>query len=71
MRGSTNGHLIQLGPLEQSNDLEHELIHVQQAIREPFIYPVFYALESFRHGYRSNKYEQEAYKVAGNEYKEA
>ncbi len=42
MRGITNGHVIQLGRLEEKGDLEHELIHVEQAIREPFIHPFLY-----------------------------
>lgn len=69
MRGITNGHVIQLGPLEEKGDLEHELIHVEQAIREPFIHPFLYQWEVFRHGYRKNRYEDEAYRRAGNVYK--
>ncbi len=68
-RAITNGHVIQLGPLELERDLEHELIHVEQAEREPFIYPFLYVLESWRHGYRQNRYEDEAYSRAGNVYK--
>lgn len=68
VRAMTNGHLVQLGPLEQTKDLEHELIHVEQAIREPFVHPFLYVLESRKNGYRQNKYEVEAYERAGNEY---
>jgi len=68
VRAMTNGHIIQIGPLEQDKDLEHELVHVQQAIREPLIHPFLYALESRKHGYRNNKYEVEAYQLAGNKY---
>ena len=64
----TNGHIIQISPLEQDKELEHELVHVQQAIREPLIHPFLYALESHKHGYRNNKYEVEAYQRAGNKY---
>lgn len=64
----TNGHTIQLGPLEQEGDIDHELIHVEQAIREPFIHPFLYQLERVKHGYRKNKYECEAYSRAGNTY---
>lgn len=67
-RAITNGHLVQLGPLERKNDLEHELIHVEQAVREPLVHPILYSLESIKHSYRANKYEAEAYKRAGNEY---
>ncbi len=69
VRAITNGHVIQLGPLEREKDLEHELIHVEQAEREPFIHPLLYLVESRKHGYRQNKYEDEAYTRASNEYK--
>ncbi len=68
VRAITNGHVIQLGPLEQKKDLEHELIHVEQAIREPLLHPIFYVFESLKHGYKANKYETEAYERAGNKY---
>lgn len=66
VRAMTNGHIIQLGPLEQNGDVAHELIHVEQAIREPFIHPFLYQLETIKRGYRNNKYEDEAYSRAGN-----
>lgn len=68
VRAITNGHLIQLGPLEEDRDLVHELIHVEQAMREPFIHPLLYLVESIRHGYKNNKYEVAAYEKAGNIY---
>jgi len=68
VRAMTNGQIINLGPLEQQKDLEHELIHVEQAIREPLIHPILYMLESRKDGYRQNKYEDEAYERAGNKY---
>ena len=66
IRAITNGHVIQLGPLERPKDLEHELVHVEQAIREPLIHSLLYTVENMRHGYLENKYEKEAYKKAGN-----
>lgn len=69
VRAMTNGHTIQLGPLEEKGDLDHELIHAEQAIREPLIHPILYQLEVLRHGYRQNKYETEAYDRAGNKYR--
>ncbi len=69
VRAMTNGHIVQLGPLSQKNDIEHELIHVEQAIREPLIHPLLYAIESRKHGYRNNKYEDEAYTKTDSEYK--
>jgi prepilin signal peptidase PulO-like enzyme (type II secretory pathway) len=44
IRAVTNGHVVQLGPLERPKDLEHELVHVEQAIREPFGIQVFNVL---------------------------
>lgn len=66
IRAITNGHTIQLGPLERGKDLDHELVHVEQAIREPFIHPVLYTIENIKHGYLDNKYEKEAYSRANN-----
>lgn len=68
VRAITNGHIIQLGPLEQLKDLEHELVHVERSIREPLIHSILYMLESRRNGYRKNKYEDEAYERAKNKY---
>lgn len=70
VRAITNGHLVQIGPLEQKKDLEHELIHVEQAVREPLIHPILYSIESIKHGYRVNKYEAEAYRRASNKYED-
>lgn len=36
--------------------------------RQPFIHPFLYLAESMRHGYRHNRYEEEAYRRAGNCY---
>jgi len=69
VRASTTGHVILLGPHLEKNDLKHELIHVEQFEREPFIHPFLYYSETFRKGYRMNKYEDEAYRVARNVYK--
>ncbi len=69
-RGQTSGQLIQLGPLELPNDLEHELIHVEQAVRAPLIQPILYLIENHKHGYRKNRYEVEAYTRSKSIYKE-
>jgi hypothetical protein len=69
VRACAIGHVVLLGPMEMTNDLEHELIHVEQAEREPLVRPLLYFLETMRHGYRRNKYEDEAYRRAGNVYK--
>lgn len=64
------GHVVLLSPKIEDGDLEHELVHVRQHERMPLIQPILYYIELFRKGYRNNKYEDEAYRVAGNIYKE-
>lgn len=64
------GHVILLGPTIEDKDLEHELVHIQQYDRLPLIYPVLYYIELIRKGYKNNAYEIEAYRLAGNIYKE-
>lgn len=68
-RAMTVGHVILLGPKTEPLDLEHELIHVKQYEKMPFIFPVLYYLELFKKGYKNNKYEEEAYQLAGNVYR--
>ncbi|HEY4490319.1 MAG TPA: hypothetical protein VJC12_03665 [Candidatus Paceibacterota bacterium] len=67
-RAVTIGHVVLMGPNIINKDLEHELIHVKQYQRAPFIYPFLYLIELFRNGYKNNKYEIEAYDDAGNVY---
>lgn len=70
VRAMSIGSVVILGRNLLKNDLEHELIHIEQSIREPFIHPLLYTYQSLRYGYRNNKYEVEAYKKAGNKYVE-
>jgi hypothetical protein len=70
VRAMTIGHVVLLAPNRETLDLEHELVHVKQYQRMPVIFPVLYYLELIRKGYRNNTYEEEAYRVAGNIYKE-
>ncbi len=60
-RGTALGHVVCLGPREQHHDLEHELVHVEQCIRAPFLHPFLYRYELLRKGYQNNKFEIEAY----------
>lgn len=69
-RAMVLGNIILLGPGIEAGDLEHELVHIRQYRREPFIHPFLYYIELMRKGYRNNKYEVEAYNQAGNLYKE-
>jgi hypothetical protein len=68
-RAMAIGHVVLLGPNLEDKDLEHELIHVEQHEKMPLIQPIFYYTELVRKGYRNNKYEDEAYRRAGNVYK--
>ena len=43
-----------------TNLLRHELAHVRQWRERPLTFPLHYALEHLRHGYRQNPYEIEA-----------
>lgn len=69
-RAMAIGHVVLLRPKIEDKDLEHELVHVRQHERMPLIQPILYYIELFKKGYRNNKYEDEAYRVAGNIYKE-
>ncbi len=68
VRAATWGNTVVEGPHLLKNDDKHELIHVEQAMRRPLIHPILYAIESLKHGHKHNRYEQEAYKQAGNKY---
>lgn len=67
-RAATIGHTILLGPRELKNDLEHEIIHVKQAERYPVIYQPLYLYETLKHGYRQNRFEDEAYRLSNSVY---
>ncbi len=67
VRAMAIGNVVLLGNTLEK-DLEHELIHVEQAMRTPLIHPILYWIEVLRRGYRHNKYEEEAYNRAGNLY---
>lgn len=67
-RACANGNVILLGRKLDPNDLKHELVHVRQQMQYPFIYPFLYYYELFKKGYRNNRFEDEAYREAGNHY---
>ncbi len=69
VRATTAGSVILCGPKLESHDIEHELVHIEQYCREPFIHPFLYLYQSWKYGYRNNKYEIEAYARAGNSYR--
>ena len=69
VRAAASGSVILCGPNLEVNDIEHELVHVEQYYREPFIHPFLYLYQSMKFGYRNNKYEVEAYDRSGSVYK--
>lgn len=70
VRAMTLGNVVLLGPDIEARDLEHELVHIEQAMREPLIHPILSVIEQIRYHGMDNKYEREAYSRAGNIYRE-
>jgi hypothetical protein len=58
----TLGRTIIMHPTIQATPalIRHELAHVRQWQAEPWTFPLRYALNHLRHGYRNNPYEVEA-----------
>lgn len=69
VRASAIGFIVLCGPLLEEHDIKHELVHVEQMSREPFVHPFLYFLETMRYGYRNNRYEIEAYERTGSIYR--
>jgi hypothetical protein len=68
-RALTQGAVVLLGPNILPTDLAHELIHIEQLRRTPFIHPFLYGLEARKHGHGpANKYEYEAYSRSHSTY---
>ncbi len=63
------GHIILMSPKELKNDFEHEIIHVKQYERYPLVYPLLYYYELIKHGYRMNRFEDEAHTLSKSVYK--
>lgn len=68
VRAMALGNIVLLGENILDKDLEHELVHIQQFEREPFIHLFLYQYQNLVYGYKENKYEKEAYHKAGNVY---
>ncbi len=60
-KGVTLGNIIIVKKSAPQNITNHELIHIEQAMREPFLFQILYIVELLRKGYWKNKYEIEAY----------
>lgn len=69
-RAVSIGNVVLLGKNLLPYDKEHELVHVRQYERAPFIQAFLYMYQQLKYGYKNNKYEREAYKIAGNKYVE-
>jgi len=65
MTGLTAGSVVLV---TDENTLAHELIHVEQFVRVPLIFPILYIWDYIKHGYQQNKYEAEAYDRSGSRY---
>lgn len=70
IRAITLGNIILLGQHLHKHDLEHELVHTDQHMREPSIHPFLALKELVQHGSENSKYEQEAYRKASNKFKQ-
>lgn len=69
VRAMVNGNIVLLSKDADDKDLIHELIHVEQYERAPFIHGFLYLIESFKYGTgMENKYEKEAYERSGSRY---
>ena len=74
MRGSramVQGNIVLLGPSLEKNDFEHEMVHIEQFMRWPFVFEFMSLIEIMRARGSSprNKYEDEAYRRSGSVYK--
>lgn len=61
VRAITIGNVVLLSRKILEKDLEHELVHVKQFNRAPFVFPILYFWENLKSGAVNNKYEKEAY----------
>lgn len=66
VQAMTLGDVILLGPRLLDNDLRHELVHISQYEKAPFIHPLLSFVETLRYGYVHNKYEVQAYSISNS-----
>ena len=62
-RGNVIGNTLLITQNANDEIYKHECVHVRQFERAPFIFPFLYLFELLNHGYRKNKYEEEARKM--------
>jgi hypothetical protein len=60
IKGMTFGNLVLLSKAKDELTLKHELAHVRQYNKMPFIFPFLYCFEVMRSGYERNKYDEAA-----------
>lgn len=60
VRGFATGNIAVVRRGQGQNIIDHELVHIEQYMRHPFIFGFLYLWES-RRGYWKNKFEAEAY----------
>lgn len=60
VRGFTLGNTVLLSNIANDNTYNHEIIHVRQFTKAPFVFPLLYCLQFIKNGYKNNKYEKEA-----------
>ena len=63
VEGLTLGNCILLSDKACPFTYEHELVHIRQFKKNPFVFPLFYVIDSAKRGYRKNVYEDEAYRL--------
>src|SRR3989338_7860345 len=69
VRAITWGHVVMMSTYADDLDLTHELIHVEQHMRWPLIFPLLYFFEMLQYGGTiENKYQKEAYTRSGSRY---
>jgi len=61
VRGFVVGNIVTIRRNVPHNILEHELVHIDQCMRYPFIFYFLYVYELLRKGYWKNRFEVEAY----------
>lgn len=61
VRGVTFANTVLIGPLATPTVLSHELVHVEQFLKRPVVFPLAYWWELVWNGYRGNRFEVEAY----------
>jgi len=60
VKGFVLGNTVLLSDVADSDTYDHEIVHVGQFIKAPFIFPLLYCFESIKNGYQCNQYEKEA-----------